>query len=174
MLEVVFYDSNQDLLSKMQKESAPLVICPSPLIADNLRNLLPELEIITISKWTADHLKGLGLVRARKSELMVKLSAVWKHYFPNEKTTIFLESFELFTELRSFTLNLELLAEFFKELDETIVKSILVFWTYLDQEKLVDEHASYKKVTESKLHRPMWFVGFKPVSYTHLTLPTKA
>ena len=170
MLEVVFYDSNQDLLSKMQRESAPLVICPSPLIADNLRNLLPELEIITISKWTADHLKGLGLVRARKSELMVKLSAVWKHYFPNEKTTIFLESFELFTELRSFTLNLELLAEFFKELDETIVKSILVFWTYLDQEKLVDEHASYKKVTESKLHRPMWFVGFKHMSGVQLDM----
>ncbi len=164
MLEVNFFESNQDLLEELKVGNTPLVICPSPKVADNLRSLVPELEVITISKWTSDHLKSLGLSRSRKSELMIKLSAVWRHYFPNEKTTVFMEAFELFTELRSYTLNLELLAEFFKELDEVIVKSVLVFWTYLDQEKLVDEHLSYKKVTESKLHRPMWFIGFKHMS----------
>lgn len=164
MLEVVFYESNQDLLGKMQAGNTPLVICPSPLIADNLRNLAPALEVITISKWTADHLKTLGLTRSRKSELMVKLAAVWRHYYPNEKTSVYLEAFELFTELRSFTLNLDLLAEFFKELDDVIVKSIFIFWAYLDQEKIIDEHSSYKKVTESRSHRPMWFIGFKHLS----------
>ncbi|MBC7713371.1 MAG: PD-(D/E)XK nuclease family protein [Rhizobacter sp.] len=164
MLEVIFFESNQDLLEQLKAGNTPLVICPSPKVADNLRSLVPELEVITISKWTSDHLKNLGLTRSRKSELMIKLSAVWKHYFPNEKTAIFLEAFELFTELRSYTLDLELLGEFFKELDEIIVKSVLVFWTYLDQEKIIDEHLSYKKVTESKLHRSMWFIGFKHMS----------
>ncbi|MBC7429514.1 MAG: PD-(D/E)XK nuclease family protein [Bacteriovorax sp.] len=164
MLEVIFFESNQDLLEQLKAGNTPLIICPSPKVADNLRSLVPELEVITISKWISDHLKKLGLKRSRKSELMIKLSAVWKHYFPNEKTALFLEAFELFTELRSYTLNLELLAEFFKELDEVIVKSVLVFWTYLDQEKIIDEHLSYKKVAESKLHRAMWFIGFKHMS----------
>jgi CRISPR/Cas system-associated exonuclease Cas4 (RecB family) len=164
VLEVIFYESNQDLLEQLKTGNAPLVICPSPKVADNLRSLVPELEVITISKWTSDHLKNLNLTRARKSELMIKFSAVWRHYFPNENTTIFLEAFELFTELRSYTLDLELLAEFFKELNEVIMKSILIFWTYLDQENIIDEHLSYKKVTDSKLHRSMWIIGFKHLS----------
>lgn len=164
MLEVVFYQNNQDLLQKLQDENPPLVICPSPQVADNLRSLAPELDIITISKWTSDHLKKLGLSRSRKSELMIKLAAVWRHYFPTEATAVFLESFELFTELRSYTLDMGLLNEFLQELDEVVRKSIHVFWLYLDQEKIVDEHLSYNKVTESKHHMSMWFVGFKHMS----------
>lgn len=164
MLEVVFYQNNQDLLQKLQEEIPPLVICPSPQVADNLRSLAPELDIITISKWTSDHLKKLGLSRSRKSELMIKLSAVWRHYFPTEQTAVFLEAFELFTELRSYTLDMGLLNEFLQELDEVVRKSIHVFWLYLDQEKIIDEHLSYSKVTESKHHMSMWFVGFKHMS----------
>lgn len=164
MLEVVFYQNNQDLLQKMQDENPPLVICPSPQVADNLRSQAKELDIITISKWISDHLKRLGLTRSRKSELMIKLSAVWRNYFPTEATSVFLEAFELFTELRSYTLNIELLNEFLQELDEVARKSILIFWVYLDQEKIIDEHLSYNKVTESKQHMSMWFVGFKHMS----------
>lgn len=141
-----------------------LVICPSPQIADNLRLQIPELEILTISKWTSDHLKNKGLVRARKSELMIKLAAIWRHYFNAHPTSLFLESFEMFTELRSITLDLELLSEFFKELDEEMVKSILLFWTFLDQEKIIDEHLSYKKVGEVELEQNVVFTGFKHVS----------
>ena len=164
VLEVVFYQNNQDLLQRLQDENPPLVICPSPQVADNLRSLAPKLDIITISKWISDHLKRLGLTRSRKSELMIKLSAVWRNYFPTEGTSVFLEAFELFTELRSYTLNIELLNEFLQELDEVTRKSILVFWLYLDQEKIIDEHLSYNKVTESKHHMNMWFVGFKHMS----------
>jgi RecB family exonuclease len=164
VLEVVFYQTNQDLLKKMKDESPPLIICPSPQVADNLRSLAPDLEIITISKWVSNHLKKLGLTRVRKSELMIKLSAVWRHYFPEDSTSVFLEAFELFTELRSFTLNMELLNEFLQELDENVRKSIHIFWLYLDQEKIIDEHLSYNKVTESKFNASMWFVGFKHMS----------
>ena len=164
MLEVVFYQNNQDLLKKLQDESPPLIICPSPQVADNLRSLAPELNIITISKWTSDHLKKLGLTRSRKSELMIKLSAVWRHYFPLEQTPVFLEAFELFTELRSYTLDMGLLNEFLQEIDEVVKKSIQIFWVYLEQEKMIDEHLSYNKVTESTHHISMWFVGFKHMS----------
>lgn len=164
MLEVVFYQNNQDLLQKLQEEIPPLVICPSPQVADNLRSLAPELNVITISKWTSDHLKKLGLTRSRKSELMIKLAAVWRVYFPTEPTAVFLEAFELFTELRSYTLDMGLLNEFLQELDEEIRKSIMVFWAYLVQENIIDEHLSYNKVTESRHHMSMCFVGFKHMS----------
>jgi RecB family exonuclease len=164
VLDVVFYQTNQDLLKKMSEDKPPLIICPSPQVADNLRSLAPDLEIITISKWTSNHLKKMGLSRVRKSELMIKLSAVWRHYFPAGSTSVFLEAFELFTELRSYTLNMELLNEFLQELDEEVRKSIHIFWLYLDQEKIIDEHLSYNKVTESKFNSAMWFVGFKHMS----------
>ena len=164
VLEVNFFESNQDLLEQLKVGHAPLVICPSPKVADNLRSLVPELEVLTISKWTSDHLKSLNFSRSRKSELMIKLSAVWRHYFPDEKSAVFMDAFELFTELRSYTLNLDLLSEFFKELDEVVVKSVLIFWSYLDQEKLIDEHLAYQKITESEHQRSMWFIGFKHMS----------
>lgn len=164
VLDVVFYQSNQDLLQKILDVAPPLIICPSPQVADNLRSLAPSSNIITISKWTSDHLKSQGLKRARKSELMIKLAPVWRHYFPNEGTSKFLESFELFTELRSYTLNIDLLTEFLLELDEDIRKSIHIFWIYLDQQEIIDEHLSYLKVTESKQHISFWMVGFKHMS----------
>ncbi len=163
VLDVVFYQSNLDLLKKLQSNDS-LVICPSPQIADNLRTQAPELEILTISKWTTDHLKDLGLVRVRKSELMLKLAAIWRHYFKNESSSLFLQSFELFTELRSITLDLSLLSEFFKELDEDIVRSLLIFWTFIEQEQIIDEHHSYIKISEKNSERSIIFVGFKHLS----------
>jgi hypothetical protein len=161
---MIFYQSNHDLIEKLTNGAPPLVVCPSPVIADGLRTLIPELNIITISKWTTDHLKTLGLKRSKKSELIIKFGAVWRHYYPTESFNIFYQAFELFTELRSYTLSLDLLSEFFKELDEVVVKSIFIFWAYMDQENIIDEHLGYKKVTESADHKSLSIVGFKHIS----------
>jgi hypothetical protein len=161
---MIFYESKHDLIEKLKNGAPPLVVCPSPVVADGLRTLVPELDIVTISKWTTDHLKTLGLKRSKKSELIIKFGAVWRHYYPNESFNVFYQAFELFTELRSYTLSLELLSEFFKELDEIIVKSIFIFWAYMDQEKIIDEHLGYKKVTESVNHKSLSIIGFKHIS----------
>jgi CRISPR/Cas system-associated exonuclease Cas4 (RecB family) len=164
VLEVVYYQTNEELFEAFSALSSCLIIAPSPLIADNLRALNPNAEVLTISKWVSDHLKIQGKNRIRKSDLMVKLAAVWRHYFPEQKPALFREAFDLFTELRSFTLNLELLAEFFKELEADLVKSLLLFWTYLDQEKLIDEHLGYFETSLVEDNRPLMFVGFKHLS----------
>lgn len=161
---MIFYQSNHDMIEKLKIGAPPLVVCPSPVVADGLRALVPEFNIITISKWTTDHLKTLGLKRSKKSELIVMFGAVWRHYYPTESFNVFYQAFELFTELRSYTLSLELLSEFFKELDEVIVKSIFIFWAYMDQEKIIDEHLGYKKLTESDNHKSLCIVGFKHIS----------
>lgn len=164
MLNILFYHSNQDLLLKLGQTETNRVICPSPTVADNLRAIAPEMDIITISKWTSDHLKVLGLQRARKSELMIKFAGFWRSQFPEEKSAFFHEAFEQFTELRSFTLDLALLAEFFQELDPKVVRSILIFWTYLESNQLIDEHLGYQKLLESKYHKAVSFVGFRNMS----------
>ncbi|RPJ76454.1 MAG: hypothetical protein EHM20_07425, partial [Alphaproteobacteria bacterium] len=164
MLEVIFYQTTKDLTEAEVSEN-PLVICPSPVVADGLRRLMPEnSEIITISKWVTDYLKTKNLKRSNKAELMLRLSSVWRHYFPTEEGHQFFKSFELFTDLRSFTLNLEMLSEFLKEVDEVTTKSILIFWTFLLNENLIDEHLSYQILSEMETNRPVWLIGFKHLS----------
>lgn len=164
MLEVIFYQTTKDL-TKTEVSKNPQVICPSPLVADGLRRLMPEnSEIITISKWVTDYLKTKNLKRSNKAELMLRLSSVWRHYFPTEEGHHFFKSFELFTDLRSFSLDLEMLSEFLKEIDEITTKSILIFWTFLINESLIDEHLSYQILSEMDTDRPIWFMGFKHLS----------
>ncbi len=165
MLDVVFYHSTQDLVDVEFDSVKPLVVCPSPLVADGLRRLLPAgLEIITVSKWVSDHLKQKNQKKSNKAELMLRLSSVWRHYFPHEDSEIFFRSFEMFTELRSFTLNLDLLSEFLSEVDEKINKSILVFWAFTENEKIIDEHKSYQLMGDLFVRRPLWVIGFKHLS----------
>jgi hypothetical protein len=95
---------------------------------------------------------------------MLKLSSVWRHYFPKEEGHIFFKSFELFTDLRSFSLDLQMLSEFLKEIDEVTTKSILIFWTFLQNEKLIDEHLSYQIISSMDVKRPLWIIGFKHLS----------
>lgn len=164
MLDVIFYQTTEDLAGSAISGDS-LIICPSPIVADGLRRLLPEnYEIITISKWVSDHLKAKNLKKSNKAELILRFSSVWKHYFPNEEHHLFFKSFELFTDLRSFTLNLEMLSEFLKEIDEVTTKSILLFWTFLQNENLIDEHLSYQILGNSEEARPIWFMGFKHLS----------
>lgn len=170
MLEVIFYQSTEDL-SSTEISGNPLIICPSPIIADGLRRLMPEhSEIITISKWVTDFLKSKNLKRSNKAELMLRLSSVWRHYFPEEEAHLFFKAFELFTDLRSFSLDIELLSEFLKEVDEVTTKSILIFWTFLQNEKLIDEHLSYQILSEMEVERPIWIIGFKHLSGTQIDM----
>ena len=165
MLEVIFYQSTEDLIKDEDLSENPLIICPSPIVADGLRRLMSEkLEVVTISKWVSDYLKTSNLKRSNKSELMLRLSSVWRHYFPTKEAHLFLKAFEIFTDLRSFTLSLEMLSEFIKELDDDTAKSILIFWTFLENEKIIDEQLSYQLISANKFSRPFRFIGFKHLS----------
>lgn len=171
MLEVIFYQTTEDL-SVGESKANPLIVCPSPLVADGLRRLMPKnSEVITISKWVSDYLKTKNLKRSNKAELMLRLSSVWRHYFPEGEAHQFFKSFEMFTDLRSFSLSLDMLSEFLKEVDEVTTKSIFIFWGFLQNEKLIDEHLSYQLLAEnensdenSNEARPLWIIGFKHLS----------
>lgn len=164
VLKVVFFESNKDLSCLLKNDPSSVIVCPNPKTADNLRDFLEEREIVTISKWVADHLRTQKKTRIKKSDLMIKLSAIWRHYYPKEKTSTFMEAFELFTEIRSYTLNVELLADLFLDLDKNILRSFLLFWTYVEEEKIIDEHLAYKKIASAIDSGTISFVGFKHMS----------
>jgi len=139
-----------------------LFICPGPLVADSVRSLLGSTtETITIAKWVNDSLKLQNQEKIKKSELLLRLSSVWRHYFPVSQEQIFFRAFEIFTDLRSFTLDKDLLIDVLVELDADLKKSILLFWVYLETENLVDEQLAYKLVGANKEERPLCFIGFK-------------
>lgn len=165
LLDVVFYHTTHDLAELEFDSIKPMIVCPSPLVADGLRRLMPGgLEIITISKWVSDYLKSLNKKKSNKAELMLRLSSAWRHYFPETDIQIFLRAFEIFTDLRSFSLNLDLLSEFLKETDPQITKSVLIFWAFVTNEDIVDEHKSYQLMGSVIIEKPLWFVGFKHLS----------
>lgn len=152
-------------INQISKQYSLKVICPSPIIADNLRGKIASLiNVITISKWTQELHLNEKEHRVSKAELMTILGGVFKNYFPDEAYHLFYSSFELFTELRSFTLDLSVIADVLEEIDEKEKKVIQVFWAAMDAFNLVDEHLLYSRMSNLKHSTVIVFFGFKHMS----------
>lgn len=148
-----------------------LYICPGPLVADGVRALLGKnAEVVTIAKWVNDQLKATNQKRIMKSELLLRLSSVWRHYFPAAHEQIFFRAFEIFTDFRSFTLEANFLSEVLGELDPELKKSVLIFWVYFENEKLVDEQLAYKLVSGNLDPRSLCFMGFKHMNAVQIDM----
>lgn len=166
VLEVSFYGSARELNQVIElQNSQSLVLVPSPQVADGFRGLITSnVEVLTISKWVSDWLKQKNLTKTNKSQLMLRLSSVWRNYFPNGDLNLFMRSFEIFTEMRSCSLELEVLADFVKELDEDVSKSIFIFWAFVLSENIIDEQLAYKLTGEIDTKFSLHFIGFRHMS----------
>lgn len=192
MLSVKLLPSNSEILKlqyiEEQDFSKVLVICPSPAKADGVRQYIQEnginAEVLTISKFIKDCMQTLGESApnvSRKSELLLKLSTIWKIKNPELGYDIFTKAFNLYTELRGFTLNLELLEEILGEEDPKLATGIRFFWLVSEELGLVDEHQAYYllseevRTNESPTHdfidgKSLCFLGFKHLSGGQLDL----
>lgn len=191
MLSVKLLPSNSEILKLQYVEESNLenliVVCPSPQKADGIRSHLLGLgisaDVVTISKFIKDCLATLEEVPtvSRKSELLLKLSTIWRIKFPEVEYDIFTKAFNLYTELRGFSLNLELLEEVLQEEEESLATAIRFFWLISEELNLVDEHQAYGFLSEeirsgeSPTHelidnKPIVFMGFKHLSGGQLDL----
>lgn len=157
MLSVNLIEKTSDLLHlPIVANKKHLLICPSPAIADEMRQLIGQNpthlrpQVLTISKFVQDLLitSGLALKVKRKSELMLPLATIWKKYDEKVSYETFQQAFTLFTELRSFTTDKDLLDEVFSRLDTRLNFALQIFWAYLDAEKLCDEHQAYASLSQ--------------------------
>ena len=156
--EVILYDSTHEIynLSFIPDFDHPLtVICPNASISDSFREKVQKysdfqnISVLTISKFVKDQVKKLyseeEFERKNKSkaDLILHLSVVWKEFFSDRPYDTFMQAFNLFTELRSFTLDLSLVLEIFEEYDSSVTDAVKIFWNEIKKNDLMDEHESY-------------------------------
>ncbi len=160
MLSVSLYENSSELFSLEfieDKSLETIVVCPSPLLADDFRSQISknrsvtDLNVVTISKFMSEELSGVdqNINVYRKADLIMHLSTLWKASYPELGHETFFQAFNLFTELRSYSLDLELIKEILIEFDPIVSEAVQKFWLYLEYTEIVDEQCSYQLLAES-------------------------
>lgn len=138
------------------------VICPNPTVADSFRENLAQitLEVVvestTIAKFLSDLFQRCfpEVKVSRKSELLKTLATIWKLKFEGKDPAYFHQSFELFTDLRSFTLDKGLMDVVLEHYHPIVSESVKTFWLILENQGIVDEHQAYSDLYHYCLDNP--------------------
>ena len=187
MMQIVYFSGKSQFLAEMQEIAGEKkIITPSPAKADALRSMLNEsskFDVVTISKFTSDLMKSLRedkeqLPLKRKAELILIFGTLKDKYFPELGYEQFNQAYNLFSDLRSFTLNEEALASVLEEQSPEIRKAIQIFWKLLEVTGFLDEHGAYQQITEElrsadekdELKKSYIFWGFSHLNGQQLDL----
>ncbi len=152
---VYFHDSSNLWPWINDNYSKALYIAPSPSKADGLRTNLQNrgisTDVLTINKFLSDLIKEkkLELNLKRKSELYLIFGWLRPAYFPELTFEQFSNAYTLFSELRSFTLDLLALNTLLEQQDQQVRKAIELFWSILETTGFHDEHSAYAELTQS-------------------------
>ena len=182
-LSIIRYQSLDDLLKlnlDLTGHKKWKIVCPNPSIADAFRDKIPHgnidvlIDTTTISKYLSDLLKFYfpGKEVYRKSKLFLMTATVWKMKFSNEDSSLFHQAFEIFTDLRSFTLNKQLIENLLEFYHPIVSEAIKTFWLVLESQEILDEHQAYydlnakliDEIEDSAETEGVFFLGF-----THLS-----
>jgi RecB family exonuclease len=159
MMQIVYFSRKDQFLIEMEHIPGPKIyITPSPAKADGLRLLLNDTssaDVITIAKFTSDLINNLWTEdeqkpkMKRKSELLLIFGILKNKYLPELGFEQFLQAYNLFSDLRSFTMNQDTLASVLEEQPEEIRQAVSLFWRLLDVTGFVDEHGAYSLIAET-------------------------
>lgn len=155
MMQFVYFNHSSKLWDWISSSySNALYISPSPAKADGLRTRLQHqnitTDVVTINKFLSDLIleKNVELNLKRKSELYLIFGWLRPSYFPGLSFEQFSNAYTLFSELRSFTLDLVALQPVLDTLDPEVKKAIVLFWNILESTQFHDEHSSYFELTQ--------------------------
>jgi hypothetical protein len=178
MMQIVYFSRKSQFLTEIQSIPGDKVfITPSPAKADGLRALLVEnatSDVVTIAKFTSDlvnHLWEGATVPdvKRKADLLLIFGILKNKYLPELGFEQFSQAYNLFSDLRSFTLNEDALSTVMEEQPEEVRRAVELFWRLLDATGFLDEHGAYQKISEalrsfeekSELKKSYIFWGFQ-------------
>ncbi|MFL5783909.1 MAG: hypothetical protein ACJ76H_04805, partial [Bacteriovoracaceae bacterium] len=158
MMQIVYFEQKDQLLTHL--ESLPgekQFITPSPVKADGLRTRLKNpdaADVVTIVKFTGFLVETLFEGKSepdikRKSELLLIFGILKDQYLPELSYEQFIQAYNLFSDLRSFTLNSEALAPVLEEEPAEISHAVTLFWKLLELTGYMDEHAGYQLLSET-------------------------
>jgi hypothetical protein len=178
MMQIVYFEQKDQLLTHL--ESLPgrkQFITPSPAKADGLRTRLKNpdgSDVITISKFTSSLVEALYEDKdppdiKRKAELILIFGILKDQYLPDLSFEQFIQAYNLFSDLRSFTLNADALGPVLDEEPVEISRAVTLFWKLLELTGYMDEHAGYQVLSETlrsseendKLKKTFIFWGFQ-------------
>jgi hypothetical protein len=133
------------------------IICPSPVHSDVLRSKLgshsADFQVLTIAKFVKDELVELldeEILQnfKGKAELKLLMASIYKRLMPEHNYDAFDLSFNLLTDLRSFSVNEDVLESILDQYNLDIKKSVLGMHKVLEQLAVFDEHKSYFTLAE--------------------------
>jgi CRISPR/Cas system-associated exonuclease Cas4 (RecB family) len=155
MMQIVFFSQKDQFLTEMASFGGPKIfITPSPAKADGLRlQADPAGDVITIAKFTSNLVDTLWSGQPkpevkRKAELLLIFGILKEKYLPDLGFEQFTQAYNLFSDLRSFTLNAQALTSVLDEQPLIIRTAVLLFWKLLEVTGFHDEHSAYREITE--------------------------
>src|SRR5262245_27971611 len=149
MMQIVYFSQKDQFLTEMASNAGEIVfVTPSPSKADGLRTRLSansQQDVITIAKFTSNLVKELWKGEEapqvkRKAELLLIFGILKNKYLPELGYEQFTQAYNLFSDLRSFTLNEDALTSVLDEQPEVIKKAVQLFWRLLEVTGYLDEH----------------------------------
>lgn len=178
MMRIVYFEQKDQLLSHLENlPGEKQFITPSPAKADGIRARLTNpdgSDVITISKFTSSLVEALFEEREppaikRKAELLLIFGILKDQYLTDLSFEQFIQAYNLFSDLRSFTLNAEALGPVLDEEPAEISRAVTLFWKLLELTGYMDEHAGYQILSETlrsseeneKLKKVFIFWGFQ-------------
>lgn len=148
------FPSPEDFESIDLRES--VIICPNPQLADGVRRLFEThketgFDVITIAKATSElrefyQIEGQAL---RKAEILMHFATLWKSVHGAKNFEMFIQSYQLFSEFRSFTTNFDLVSEALGSLSSEQQAALSLYWRYLSEAQIMDEHSLYEMISSS-------------------------
>lgn len=159
---VIKYNSLESLLElkfSLDQHEKWKVVCPNPVLADAFREKLSlvghnvHVETTTISKYLSELLMHYFPEKKvyRKSELFLMMATIWKMRFSSEDPSLFHQAFEILTDLRSFTLNKELIENILQQYHPVVAQAVKTFWLIMEDQEILDEHQAYHDLNEALL-----------------------
>lgn len=157
MMQIVYFSQKEQFLTEMETHVGEKVyVTPSPAKADGLRTRLSGIssqDVITIAKFTSNLVEHLWQNDERpqvkrKAELLLIFGILKNKYLPELGYEQFTQAYNLFSDLRSFTLNEDALTSVLDEQPEEIKRAVQLFWKLLELTGYLDEHGAYQQIGE--------------------------
>jgi len=157
MMRIVYFSLREQFLTEVQKiPGDKIFVTPSPIKADSLRSRLPtddSGDVLTIAKFISLLMESLWIPEERpelkrKSELLLIFGILRNKFLPDLSFEQFNHAYNLFSDLRSFTLNLDDLSSALDEVPDVIKNAVKIFWKILELTGHNDEHGAYRKICD--------------------------
>lgn len=178
MMQIVYFSQKEQFLTHMESHTGKKIfVTPSPAKADGLRERLKAgayTDVITVAKFTSNLIGPLWENAEtpkikRKAELLLIFGILKNKYLPDLGYEQFTQAYNLFSDLRSFSLDENALTSVLEEQPSEIRQAIQLFWKLLGITEYLDEHGAYQKVAEAlrsaeeidELNKTYIFWGFQ-------------